>query len=124
MPLKPIIATHPFLKWGLDFIGPINPPSSAGHIFIPTATSYFTKWSKVVPLKNTTDDCVITFLEETLLPRFDIPTHLVSDNLPTFISHKFSNFYNKYNIKHSFPYDYYPQGNNWMNLPINNILKY
>jgi hypothetical protein len=43
----------PFSKWGLDFIGPINPLSSAGHIFILIATYYFTKWIEVVPLKHT-----------------------------------------------------------------------
>jgi hypothetical protein len=29
MPLQPVIPDFPFAKWGLDFIGPINPPSSA-----------------------------------------------------------------------------------------------
>lgn len=32
MPLKLVIATSPFEKWGLDFIRPFNPPSSARHI--------------------------------------------------------------------------------------------
>jgi hypothetical protein len=29
MPLQPVLLDFPFSKWGLDFIGPINPPSSA-----------------------------------------------------------------------------------------------
>jgi len=56
MPLKPVIATNPFEKWGLDFIGPINPPSSAGHVFILIATNYFRKWSEAIPLKNSKDE--------------------------------------------------------------------
>jgi hypothetical protein len=46
MPLQPILPDFPFLKWGLDFIGPINPPSSAGKVFILKTTYYlnFTKW--------------------------------------------------------------------------------
>jgi hypothetical protein len=52
MPLQPVLPDFPFSKWGLEFIGPINPPSSAGHIFILTPTDYFTKWTKVVPLKH------------------------------------------------------------------------
>jgi hypothetical protein len=27
MPLQPVLPEFPFSKWGLDFIGPINPPS-------------------------------------------------------------------------------------------------
>jgi len=55
-PPKPVIATSPFEKWGLDFIGPINPHSSAGHMFILTMTDYFSKWSEVIPLKNVKDE--------------------------------------------------------------------
>jgi hypothetical protein len=36
----------------LDFIGQIHPPSSKGHHFMLVAMDYFTKWTKVVPLKN------------------------------------------------------------------------
>jgi hypothetical protein len=36
MHLQPVIPDFPFSKWGLYFIGPINPPSSAGHVFILT----------------------------------------------------------------------------------------
>jgi hypothetical protein len=28
MPLQPVLPDFPFSKWGLDFIGPINPSSS------------------------------------------------------------------------------------------------
>jgi hypothetical protein len=52
MPLQPVLPDFPFSKWGLDFIGPINPPSSAGNIFILTTTNYFTKWTEVVPLRH------------------------------------------------------------------------
>jgi hypothetical protein len=38
MPLQPILPDIPFSKWGLNSIGPINPPSSARYIFILTAT--------------------------------------------------------------------------------------
>jgi hypothetical protein len=43
MSLQPVLPEFPFSKWGLDFIGPINPPSSVGKVFILTATNYFTK---------------------------------------------------------------------------------
>jgi hypothetical protein len=44
MHLQPVLPDFPFSKWGLDFIGPINPLSSVGQVFILTSTDYFTKW--------------------------------------------------------------------------------
>ena len=52
MPLQHVLPDFPFSKWGLDFIGPINPPSSIGKIFILITTDYFTKWIEVVPLRH------------------------------------------------------------------------
>jgi hypothetical protein len=56
MSLQPVLLEFPFSKWGLDFIGPINPPSLVGQVFILTATYYFTKCVEVVPLKHSTYD--------------------------------------------------------------------
>ncbi|XP_055822094.1 uncharacterized protein LOC129890596 [Solanum dulcamara] len=33
-----------FTAWGIDIIGPIEPPASNGHHFILVAINYFTKW--------------------------------------------------------------------------------
>ncbi|KAH9291693.1 hypothetical protein KI387_043119, partial [Taxus chinensis] len=30
LPLKPVVIEEPFQQWGLDFIGTLNPASSAG----------------------------------------------------------------------------------------------
>ena len=45
LPLQPIQVDQTFMKWGLDFIGLINPPSSVGHKWVLTATDCFTKWT-------------------------------------------------------------------------------
>ena len=95
MPLKPIISTCLFVKWGLYFIGPINSPSSTSHAFILTETNYFTKWYKFVPLINANDDSVITFFEENLLLKFGVLVHIATDNGLAFISHKFATLYKK-----------------------------
>jgi hypothetical protein len=44
LPLKLISVKAPFMQWGIDFIGEINPPSSTHHKWTLTATEYFTKW--------------------------------------------------------------------------------
>jgi transposase InsO family protein len=95
----------------LDFIGPINPPSSAGQVFILTATDYFTKWDEVVPLKHSTDDQVISFLENNIFSRFGLPLEIITDNGPTFISAKLTQFLAKLGVKHFTSSSYYPQGN-------------
>ena len=41
-----------FEMWGMDIIRSISPPTSKGHRFILAITDYFSKWVKVVPLKE------------------------------------------------------------------------
>ncbi|XP_059068351.1 uncharacterized protein LOC131054285 [Cryptomeria japonica] len=56
LPLKPVIVEEPFRKWGIDFIGVINPSSSAGHSYVLIAIDYFTKWVEAIPVKNATSE--------------------------------------------------------------------
>jgi hypothetical protein len=92
MPLQPILPDFPFSKWGLDFIGPINPPSSTEQVFILTTTNYFNKWTEVVRLKHSRDEHVISFIETNIFSRFDIPLEIITDNGPAFISAKMTQF--------------------------------
>ena len=42
MPLNPQMVLTPFDKWGMDFIGPIDPPSN-GKSYILVCTDYLTR---------------------------------------------------------------------------------
>jgi hypothetical protein len=77
--LHPIIQPWPFYGWELDFIGQIHPPSSKGYCFVLVAMDYFTKWTKVVPLKNMTHKEVIELTTEHIIHRFGIPQTLTTD---------------------------------------------
>jgi hypothetical protein len=80
MPLNPILAQVPFEKWGIDFVGPIKPPSGYGKIqYILVATKYVTK--RVEALATKTDDTktVAKFLYENIITRFRCPKELASD---------------------------------------------
>lgn len=51
LPLRPIQVDQPFIQWGLDFIGMINPPSSEGNKWVLTTENYFTHWTEAIALK-------------------------------------------------------------------------
>jgi hypothetical protein len=111
LPLVPVKSEAPFQQWGLDFIGEINPHSSAQHKWILTTTDYFTKWVEAIPTKRATDSVVIDFLEDNILSRFGCPRKIVTDNAQAFKSMAMISFCQKYNIVLGHSTTYYPQGN-------------
>jgi hypothetical protein len=108
MPLHLVLPDFPFSKWGLEFIGPINPSYSAGHIFILIATNYFTKWIEVFPLRHAQDEQVISFLGSNIFSRFGLPLEIITDNAPSFISPKLTQFMAKLGVNHFTSFSYYP----------------
>uniref|UniRef100_A0A2N9EXH7 Integrase catalytic domain-containing protein n=1 Tax=Fagus sylvatica TaxID=28930 RepID=A0A2N9EXH7_FAGSY len=82
--LQNMATPWPFHTWGLDLIGPINPPSG-GYIWILAATEYFTKWVEAIPLRKATGAAVANFIREHIITRFGIPHKIISDNagIPT-----------------------------------------
>ena len=51
MPLQPQVTLKPFEKWGMDFVGPINPPSKQ-RSYIIVCTNYLTKWAETKVLEE------------------------------------------------------------------------
>jgi hypothetical protein len=98
LPLVAVKKEAPFQQWGLDFIGKINPHSSAQHKWILTATDYFTKCVEAIPTRRATDSVVIDFLEDNILSRFGCPRKIVTDNAQAFKSMAMIIFFQKYNI--------------------------
>jgi hypothetical protein len=56
------------------------------------ATDYFTKWTKVIPLKNMMHREVIHFISEHIIHRFGIPQTLTTDQDSSFMSHQVHEF--------------------------------
>jgi len=53
MPLQKMpLIDMPFKRVAIDLIGPISPPSEAGHRYILTLVDYATGYPEAVPLKN------------------------------------------------------------------------
>jgi hypothetical protein len=111
LPLKSNSIEAPFMKWGLDFIGEINTPSSAQNKWILTDTDYFTKWIEEIPMKQATDTVIIQFLETNILSRFGCPVKIITDNVAAFKTKKMKKLCQDYNIALGNSTTHYPQGN-------------
>jgi hypothetical protein len=109
--MNSIVKSWPFRGWGLDFIGEIHLGSFKGHQFILVATNYFTKWTKVVPLRNMTHWEVISFVQEHIIYRFGVPQTLTTNQGPSFMSHQFREFAESMKIKLMNSSPYYAQAN-------------
>src|SRR4051812_43512266 len=92
-------------------MGPIHPPSSKGHRFILAITDYFSKWAKVIPLREVKATDVVKFIKHHVIYRCGVPRCIVHDNGPQFISTVFSRFCNKFRIQSVSSTAYYPPAN-------------
>uniref|UniRef100_A0A2N9IR83 Integrase catalytic domain-containing protein n=1 Tax=Fagus sylvatica TaxID=28930 RepID=A0A2N9IR83_FAGSY len=108
--LQNMATPWPFHTWGLDLIGPINPPSG-GYIWILVATKYFSKWVEAIPLRKATGAAMANFIREHIITRFGIPHKIISDNGTPFINKNVREVLEHYRIKHRRSTPYYPQGN-------------
>lgn len=122
LPLTPVFEVKPFTQWGMDFIGPINPPSSIGHRYILTIIDYFTRWTEDLACKKCTSEEVINFIESGIINHFGCPMYLVCDNDPAFASLKLSNWAFDHGIIIKFSSNYYPQGNGLVESSNKNLL--
>uniref|UniRef100_A0A2N9H986 Integrase catalytic domain-containing protein n=1 Tax=Fagus sylvatica TaxID=28930 RepID=A0A2N9H986_FAGSY len=83
--LQNMATPWPFHTWGLDHIGPINPPSDR-YIWILVATEYFSKWVKAIPLRKATGAAMANFIRDHIITRFGIPHKIISDNGTPFVN--------------------------------------
>ena len=87
MSLVPQIKFHPFDKWDVDFVGPINPPTKrTGAWYIITKTDYLTRWVEGAPVVDSTVATTTRFLFENIVTRFGCPRILMSDQGSHFIN--------------------------------------
>jgi len=63
MPLQPQVTFEPFERWGVDFVGLINPPSKQ-RSYIIVCIDYLTKWAETKATKAATEGKVAKFLRE------------------------------------------------------------
>jgi hypothetical protein len=78
---------EPFMKWGLDFVGPIKPPRIyTWNKYILIATNYVTQWVEARGLRTNIIVVTIFFLYECILTMFECPLTIVIDQGIHFIN--------------------------------------
>jgi hypothetical protein len=97
LPLRPILVEAPFEKWGLDFIGEMNPSSSGQYKWILTTIDYFTKWIEKIPTRQAIAT-IIQCVDNNILSRFGFPRRIITNNAQAFKSKKMVKFCDYYHI--------------------------
>ena len=111
-PLHPIMPTEIFQRWGVDFIGPINPPAKGTkNEYIITTTYYTTKWVETRALKNNTATSTAKFIFEEIITKFRCPIELVSDQGSHFLNDTIQKLTKTVMVLHRKSTIYYPQAN-------------
>jgi hypothetical protein len=106
------IIEKPFMKWGLDILGPLKPIGKYTinkHILV--AIDYATKWVEIRAL--TTNTIVITtkFLYECILIKFGCPLTIITNQGVHVINDVIKYLINHFLLKHVNSKTNYPQGN-------------
>ena len=71
MLLVPQVTLHPFDKWVVDFVGPINPPRKRnGVCYIITAKKYLIGWAEDASVVNCTSAIAARFLFGNIVTQF------------------------------------------------------
>ncbi|KAL2475229.1 Integrase catalytic domain-containing protein [Abeliophyllum distichum] len=120
--LTPITSPWPFVKWEIDFIGPL-PTGRGGVKFAVVAVDYFTKWCEAKPLAKITEENTWKFVWKNIICRFGILHSLVSDNGTQFTGKKFNSNCENLDIRRDFSTSYYPQANGQVEA-MNKIIKH
>jgi hypothetical protein len=111
-PFKPVMEFEPFMKWGLDFMGPIKPiAKNIGNQCIIITTNYTIKWVEAKVFRGNTTKNTAKFIYENIIIRFGCPTHFVNDRGSHFINKTIEVLVEELMIVHHKSTTYYLQGN-------------
>ena len=79
MPLRPMMGARAFSKWGINFVGPIQPAAHKTHAqYIIVATGYLTKWVEAKATIKNDARTTAKFLYEFVFTRYGFPIEIVS----------------------------------------------
>ncbi|XP_068250341.1 uncharacterized protein [Palaemon carinicauda] len=120
----PVIST-PFYRVAIDLVGPISPPSEAGHRYILTMVDYASSFPDAVALKNITSEDIAEALI-SIFSRVGVPKEILSDRGPQFRSELMLQVHKLLGVKPLFSTPYHPTANGRIERQhqiLNSILK-
>ncbi|XP_070020547.1 uncharacterized protein [Nicotiana sylvestris] len=121
--LHTMCAPRPFVAWGMDFIGPIEPAASKGHRFFLVAIDYFTKWVEAKTFKSVTKKVVVNFVHSNIICRFRIPKVIITDNGANLNNYLMKEVCQQFKIMHRNSTTYRPKANGAVEVANKNIKK-
>jgi len=83
--LQPMLTGEPWERVGIDVTGP-HPTSSKGNSYILTVIDHFTKWVKLMPMRNQEASTVAKLLVERVFCVHGCPIQILTDQGPNFES--------------------------------------
>ncbi|XP_072074122.1 uncharacterized protein [Arachis hypogaea] len=104
------VVSCPFNRWGIDILGPF--PTAPRQVkYLIVAIDYFSKWIEAHPVAKITSSQMISFVWKSIICRFGVPGHIVTDNGRQFTDHNFKEFLQNLKIKQHFSSVEHPQSN-------------
>ena len=117
-PLHPCLTPLP-VGGSFDRVG-VNvvqlPTSNKGNKYVIVFVDYLTKWPEVFPVKDQNSLTIAKLLIEHIIPRHGVPSQLLSDRGPAFLSKIMFELYNLLRIKKVSTTAYHPQTDGLMEL--------
>jgi hypothetical protein len=120
--LSSITLSWPFVKWGVDIVGPM-PPGKGSQKFLVVTVNYFTKWAEVEALATITTENVTKFLWSSIICRFSIPHAFVTDNGKQFDCRPFCMWCAELRIWNYYSTPIHPQANGQIEAKNKTLLK-
>ena len=112
IPLRPMMGARAFAKWGVDFVGPIDPPAARTHAqYIIVATEYVMKWVEAKATQKNDAHTIAKFLYEYVFTRYRLPIEIVSDRGSYFLNEVVENLLSEFMVIHKKSAPYHPQAN-------------